>query len=94
MCQQGWIYDHFPRTFISRQITMNYTHEWPTCMKWKSLRATGTIQDKRDKLDKLPADMVIWKPYDDHRDSRPFDDVALFRGWLHHQMDIMPLHPR
>lgn len=51
-------------------------------MKWGSVKPYGSVKDKREKLDKLDGSTIIWTPYDDHRDVQPFDDIALFRGWL------------
>jgi hypothetical protein len=40
-----------------------------------------------DKVAQLPIDWILpheitWRPYEDYTDVTPFDDVALYFGWI------------
>ncbi|MCI97066.1 hypothetical protein A2U01_0118366, partial [Trifolium medium] len=36
----------------------------------------------RKMMDRLLPHDTKWTPYDDHRDVCPFEDIALYSGWI------------
>ena len=62
-------------------------------MRWVCHRGSGTVKDKRKNLDDLPANAVVWSPYDHHREVRGFDDVSLFSGWIRSSGIKCPYYP-
>ncbi|MCI57933.1 serine/threonine-protein phosphatase 7 long form-like protein, partial [Trifolium medium] len=33
-------------------------------------------------MDRLLSHDITWTPYEDHRDVCPFDNIALYSGWI------------
>ncbi|XP_047166760.1 protein MAINTENANCE OF MERISTEMS-like [Vigna umbellata] len=78
---QSWIYEHFP-TLGRRRMVSSYMEDRPRAAKWESPRQGSTLLEVRVHLDALTYDLVIWYPYESHRESRPFYGVCMFSGWI------------
>lgn len=46
--------------------------------RWKPLRSIGTALLVRERLDELQMDVVVWCPYENHKDVRPFAQKFFF----------------
>ena len=51
-------------------------------MKWCYRQSTTNVDQRRVHLDALTPGDVIWRPFEDHRHIRPFDDICLYKGGL------------
>ncbi|MCI50158.1 hypothetical protein A2U01_0071402, partial [Trifolium medium] len=36
----------------------------------------------RTMMDRLLPHDITWNPYEDHQDVCPFEDIALYSGWI------------
>ena len=46
--------------------------EDPIATRWKALRGIERALPARERLDDLQMDAIVWCPYEDHMDVRPF----------------------
>lgn len=51
-------------------------------MKWMHKQGAQKIDELRSMLDGLTLVDVIWRPFEDHRQHWPFDDICLYKGGL------------
>ena len=62
-------------------------------MRWSYRQEVLKVDDLRPILDELtPAD-VIWRPFEDHRAWRVFDEICLYRGCLKWGETVVPYLP-
>ena len=48
----------------------------------------------REKLDDLQMNVVVWCPYKDRGDVRPFAQQILFFSFIKFRTDVRPYHPK
>ncbi|XP_050909140.1 protein MAIN-LIKE 1 [Lathyrus oleraceus] len=80
---QCWIHEYFP-TVGKRGENWKPADNCglPRAMRWSYRQGVLKVDDLRPILDELtPAD-VIWRPFEDHRVWRLFDEICLYRGCL------------
>ena len=46
----------------------------------------------RERLDDLQMDVIVWCPYEDHKDIRPFTQQTHFSGFTRCKTDVRPYH--
>ncbi|XP_058722288.1 protein MAIN-LIKE 1-like [Vicia villosa] len=80
---QCWIHEYFP-TVGKRGTSGLCGIDSPMArvMKWEYRQGTQKVADIRAVLDQLTPYDIVWRPFEDHRAHRPFDDICLFRGGL------------
>lgn len=77
---QSWILEYCPQ-LAARQPTGSHGGE--RCGHWKGLKIdTVKLTDYRQRIDALTPDDVVWRPFEDHREERPFQEISLYRGFL------------
>lgn len=72
---------HFP-DLIDFNERQGYTEEFPRSYSFVPRIGHPTAVSYRQSLDRLIADDVVFCPYDAHRGTRPFEEVAWFSGWI------------
>ncbi|XP_058775806.1 protein MAIN-LIKE 1-like [Vicia villosa] len=80
---QCWIHEYFP-TVGKRGTSGLFGIDSPMAraMKWEYRQGTQKVADIRAMLDQLTPHDIAWRPFEDHRVHRPFDDICLYRGGL------------
>ncbi|XP_050889989.1 protein MAIN-LIKE 1-like [Lathyrus oleraceus] len=80
---QCWIHEYFP-TVGKRGFSkiVGIGSPLPRAMKWMYKQDTHKVDELRPMLDGLTHVDVIWRPFEDHRQHQPFDDICLYRGDL------------
>ncbi|CAL5200176.1 unnamed protein product [Lathyrus oleraceus] len=77
----GWILQHFPR--ISGWASVpDYTEDMPCVTAFIPLRGNQTTKSYKFYLDHLVAKDMYFNSYVDHRETRSFDKIVLYSGWL------------
>ncbi|CAJ2665945.1 unnamed protein product [Trifolium pratense] len=77
----AWILSHFER-FGSRYVDVNYSHNDPIAAKYYPFKGGKYPTEHRTTLDRMEVDEVTWRPYEDHRQTRPFEDISWYTGWI------------
>ena len=54
----------------------------PRAMRWAYKQGALKVDALRAVLDRLTPVDVVWRPFEDHRQFREFDELAYFRGGL------------
>ncbi|KAK2355316.1 protein MAIN-LIKE [Trifolium repens] len=78
---QAWIMAHF-KNFGMRLFDDNYNVGDPLAAKFVPLKGPPLPFEHRTTLDRMEVDEVTWQPYEDHRQSRPFQDCSWYSGWI------------
>ncbi|GAU21307.1 hypothetical protein TSUD_372010 [Trifolium subterraneum] len=60
----------------------NYTNEDPVGAKYYPLKTGKWPYETRTSLDRMEVDEVTFCPYEDHRQTRPFQDISWYSGWI------------
>ncbi|XP_050916057.1 uncharacterized protein LOC127131164 [Lathyrus oleraceus] len=91
---QCWIHEYFP-TVGKRGENWKPADNCglPRAMRWSYRQGVLKVDDLQPILDELtPAD-VIWRPFEDHRAWRVFDEICLYRGCLKWGETVVPYLP-
>ncbi|GAU36399.1 hypothetical protein TSUD_38660 [Trifolium subterraneum] len=72
---------HFKR-YGQRFLDKNYTNEEPVGAKYYPLKTDKWPYETRTSLDRMEVDEVTFFPYEDHRQTRPFQDISWYSGWI------------
>jgi hypothetical protein len=72
---------HFPR-FGAKYVDRKYDHRNPVAAKFYCMKGSQLPDKHRTNLDNMGMDEVVWQPYEDHRQSRPFQDCSWYSGWI------------
>jgi hypothetical protein len=72
---------HF-KNFGMRLFDDNYNVGDPLAAKFVPLKGPPLPFEHRTTLDRMEVDEVTWQPYEDHRQSRPFQDCSWYSGWI------------
>ncbi|GAU37261.1 hypothetical protein TSUD_319150 [Trifolium subterraneum] len=72
---QAWVFAHFKR-YGQRFLDENYTNEEPVGAKYYPLKTGKWPYETRTSLDRMEVDEVTFCPYEDHRQTRPFQDIS------------------
>ncbi|KAI5390181.1 hypothetical protein KIW84_075485 [Lathyrus oleraceus] len=80
---QCWIHEYFS-TVGKRGENWNPAENCglPRAMRWSYRQGVLKVDDLRPILDELTPTDVIWRPFEDHRAWRVFDEICLYRGCL------------
>ncbi|GAU10640.1 hypothetical protein TSUD_419770 [Trifolium subterraneum] len=78
---QAWIYEHFKR-FGGGGASEKYRHRDPICAKYLPMKGYKYPDEHRTTLDRMEVDEVTFRPYEDHRYIRPFEDICWYSGWI------------
>ncbi|GAU22781.1 hypothetical protein TSUD_142200 [Trifolium subterraneum] len=78
---QAWIMAHFNNLGM-RYLDNNYTPEDPVAAKFVPLKGPKFPYEHRTTLDRMEVDEVTFCPYEDHRETRPFEDISWYTGWI------------
>jgi hypothetical protein len=62
-------------------------------MRWSYRQGVLKVDDLRPILDELTPVDVIWRPFEDHRAWRQFDEMCLYRGCLKWGDTVVPYLP-
>ena len=62
-------------------------------MRWSYRQGVLKVDDLRPILDELTPTDVIWRPFEDHRAWRVFDEICLYRGCLKWGETVVPYLP-
>ncbi|XP_058783614.1 uncharacterized protein LOC131658324 [Vicia villosa] len=79
--QHGWILQHF-QMIIGWGSMQEYIEVWPRARAFIPLRGIQTVEPYRVYLDHIVAEDTRYDAYATHCETRLFDDIALFSGWL------------
>ncbi|GAU25842.1 hypothetical protein TSUD_31060 [Trifolium subterraneum] len=77
----AWVFAHFKR-YGQRFLDENYTNEEPVGAKYYPLKTGKWPYETRTSLDRMEVDEVTFCPYEDHRQTRPFQDISWYSGWI------------
>ena len=77
---QAWIYEYFPGVG-PRIIVDEYQESSPRARRWVTGR-TDTALHYRRKLDGITGVDVCWRPFENHRVVRPFEQISLYSGYI------------
>ncbi|CAK8561603.1 unnamed protein product [Lathyrus sativus] len=91
---QCWIHEYFPTLGKRGENWIPANNVGlPRAMRWSYRQGTLKVDELRPILDELtPAD-VIWRPFENHRVWRQFDELCLYRGCLRWGDIIVPYMP-
>ncbi|KAI5416911.1 hypothetical protein KIW84_041784 [Lathyrus oleraceus] len=91
---QCWIHEYFP-TVGKRGENWNPAGNCglPRAMRWSYRQGVLKVDDLRPILDELTPTDVIWRPFEDHRAWRVFDEICLYRGCLKWGETVVPYLP-
>ncbi|KAI5396793.1 hypothetical protein KIW84_062860 [Lathyrus oleraceus] len=91
---QCWIHEYFP-TVGKRGENWNPAGNCglPRAMRWSYRQGVLKVDDLRPILDELTPTDVIWRPFEDHRAWRVFDEICLYRGCLKWDETVVPYLP-
>ncbi|KAI5409504.1 hypothetical protein KIW84_055074 [Lathyrus oleraceus] len=91
---QCWIHEYFP-TVGKRGENWNPAENCglPRAMRWSYRQGVLKVDDLRPILDELTPTDVIWRPFEDHRAWRVFDEICLYRGCLKWGETVVPYLP-
>ena len=79
------MYQHFPG-MGSKDVWAGYReNQYPRAMLFIPLSGLGTLDNYINHLDALDLTRVVMAPYGDHRQTRLFDRVSLYSGWLRYR---------
>ncbi|GAU31987.1 hypothetical protein TSUD_359320 [Trifolium subterraneum] len=78
---QAWIYEHFTR-FGGGGASPKYRHRDPICAKYLPMKGYKYPDEHMTTLDRMEVDEVTFRPYEDHRHIRPFEDICWYSGWI------------
>ncbi|CAJ2662191.1 unnamed protein product [Trifolium pratense] len=80
---QCWIHEYFPTLGRRAQSDLNCDNPgFPRAMRWMYKQGKTKLPDYRPILDALTPDDMIWRPFETHRGSIPFDLITLYSGHL------------
>ncbi|CAJ2676419.1 protein MAIN-LIKE 1-like [Trifolium pratense] len=80
---QCWIHEYFPTLGRRAQSDLNCDNPgFPRAMRWMYKQGKTKLPEYRPILDALTPDDVIWRPFETHRGSIPFDLITLYSGHL------------
>ncbi|MCI25722.1 putative IMP dehydrogenase/GMP reductase [Trifolium medium] len=63
-----------------RFLDENYTNKDPVAAKFYPLKGPKLPDEHRTTLDCMEVDEVTFCPYEDHRQTRPFEDISWYTG--------------
>ncbi|CAK8562442.1 unnamed protein product [Lathyrus sativus] len=91
---QCWIHEYFPTLGKRGENWIPANNVGlPRAMRWSYRKGALKVDDLRPILDELtPAD-VIWRPFENHRVWRQFDELCLYMGCLRWGDTIAPYFP-
>ncbi|CAJ2668136.1 unnamed protein product [Trifolium pratense] len=72
---QAWIMAHF-KTFGGRFVDPKYIHDNPYAARFLPLKGPKFPGEHRSALDTMRMDEVVFCPYEEHRQTRPFQDIS------------------
>jgi len=79
---QAWVYQHF-QGMGNKDVWAGYREDrYPRAMIFLPLSGLGTPDNYRNHLDRVDLSGVVMAPYGDHRETRQFERVSLYSGWL------------
>ncbi|GAU17210.1 hypothetical protein TSUD_178400 [Trifolium subterraneum] len=78
---QALIYEHFKR-FGAGLVSEKYSHRNPICAKYLPLKGYKYPDEHRTTLDRMEVDEITFRPYEDHRHIRLFEDICWYNGWI------------
>ncbi|KAH1210814.1 hypothetical protein GmHk_15G045034 [Glycine max] len=76
---KSWVFTHLPS--VGYLEPEDYVVEDPIATRWKALKGIRCALPVRKKLDDLQIDVVLWCPYEDHKDMRPLAQQTFFFGF-------------
>ncbi|KAK2438685.1 protein MAIN-LIKE [Trifolium repens] len=82
---QCWIHEHFPslgRRADARSSINCDDPGYPYAMRWIYKQGKMKLPDYRPIMDALTPSDVIWRPFESHRGSIPFDLHTMYSGYL------------
>ncbi|XP_050899612.1 protein MAINTENANCE OF MERISTEMS [Lathyrus oleraceus] len=91
---QCWIHEYFP-TVGKRGENWSPAGNCglPRAMRWSYRQGVLKVDDLRPILDELTPTDVIWRPFENHRAWRVFDEICLYRGCLKWGETVVPYLP-
>ncbi|GAU50435.1 hypothetical protein TSUD_134900 [Trifolium subterraneum] len=75
------MFQHFKR-FGGGGAGEKYSHRDPICTKYLPLKGYKYPDEHMTTLDRMEVDEVTFRPYEDHRHIRPFEDISWYSGWI------------
>jgi len=91
---KAWVYQHFPG-MGSKDAWAGYReNQYPRAMLFISLSGLGTPDNYINHLDVLDLTRVVMAPYGEHRESRQFERVSLYSGWLRYRDRMVRYLPK
>ncbi|XP_058742850.1 protein MAIN-LIKE 1-like [Vicia villosa] len=91
---QCWIHEYFPMVGRRRETRITTSGGGlPRAMRWAYKQGELKVDELRLVLDVLTPTDVIWRPFENHRVERPFDDICLYRGCLKWCDTVVPYLP-
>ncbi|XP_058775726.1 uncharacterized protein LOC131650002 [Vicia villosa] len=77
----AWILQHFPN-IIGWDEVPTYTELMPHASAFNPLRGNQVSNPYRRGLDRIAAENVRYDCYAEHRETVPFDEIAMYFGWF------------
>lgn len=78
---QVWILQHFPCIFDWASVS-TYTEDISCATAFSSIIGNQTTESFRVYLDRLVIEDINFNNYVDHHETRPFQEIVLYSGWL------------
>ncbi|PNY03588.1 serine/threonine-protein phosphatase-like protein [Trifolium pratense] len=80
---QCWIHEYFPSLGRRAASGLNCDEPgFPRAMRWIYKQGKTKLPEYRPIMDALTPDDVIWRQFETHRGSIPFDPITLYSGYL------------
>ncbi|XP_045788568.1 protein MAIN-LIKE 1-like [Trifolium pratense] len=80
---QCWIHEYFPSLGRRAASGLNCDEpDFPRAMRWIYKQGKTKLPEYRPIMDALTPDDVIWRQFETHRGSIPFDPITLYSGYL------------
>ncbi|XP_058758756.1 protein MAIN-LIKE 1-like [Vicia villosa] len=78
-----WIHEYFPTLGRKGENgCLSDNQGLPRAMRWSYRQGAIKVDEYRPILDQLTPTDVIWRPFEDHRRRRAFNELSMYRGFL------------
>ncbi|XP_045822299.1 protein MAIN-LIKE 1-like [Trifolium pratense] len=78
---QAWIIQHFP-SLCGQVENERYIEAQPAANKFLPKKGQNNVEGYRSALDRMLTFDIHWNPYDNHRVTRPFEEISFYSGWI------------
>ncbi|XP_058784249.1 protein MAIN-LIKE 2-like [Vicia villosa] len=80
---QCWIHEYFPTLGRKGENWHPADNQGlPRAMRWSYRQGAMKVDELRPVLDQLTPTDVVWRPFEDHKRHRAFDELSMYRDFL------------